>query len=84
VLASHFTGRHGLADGPLGSFQIAEGDDLGGRHGSQRHSSDADQTQVVQPPECRRGVDVRAFDRDDSGLLEDRDGRIDVSGRPIL
>jgi hypothetical protein len=84
VLASHFTGRYGLADGLLGSFQIAEGDDLSGRHGSQRHGSDADQAQVVQPPECWRGVDMRAFDRDDSGLFEDRDCRIDVSGRPIL
>ena len=53
-------------------------------YGSQRHSSDADQAQLVQPLECRRRVDARAFDLDDAGLLEARDRRIDVSRRPIL
>jgi len=30
-----FAGRHGVGDGLLGSLEIAQGDELGGRHGSQ-------------------------------------------------
>jgi hypothetical protein len=73
--------RHGVGDGALGGFELANGCPLDGRQGAQRHSSDADQTQVVQSLEGRRCVNARAFDRDDSGLLQARDRRIDVSGR---
>jgi hypothetical protein len=43
---------------------------------------DANQAEVVEPLERRRGVNARTFDRDDAGLLEARDRRIDLSGPP--
>lgn len=84
ALTGRFAFRYGMGDGMLSGFEIEPRGELGGRHGSQRHSSDANQAQVVQPPECRRGVDARTSDRDDAGLLEARDRRIDLSGWPIL
>jgi hypothetical protein len=83
ALTGRFECPHCVLYGLLGSFEFVHGYYLGQCHGSGLHGSDANEAQVVQSLECWRGVDARAFDRDDAGLLQARDRLIDLSPRPI-
>jgi hypothetical protein len=70
--------QNGVFDGLLGGFQLAHGRRLSRCHGSWLHNSDADQAELVQTLERRRGVHARTFDDDEPGSLEAHDRGIEI------